>query len=127
MKKIEIFDTTLRDGEQATKGFKYKMKIVFVHFPMTVNIKDHEFIISNFIGERKSREAKILGDVKVSVQSDDVIIEGKSIEEVAQTAANIQQATKIRKKDLRKFIDGIYLYSKEWKLSEKYEWNLYKK
>ena len=40
-------------------------------------------------------------------------MEGVDIEEVSQTAANIQQACKIRKKDLRKFLDGIYVYSKE--------------
>ncbi len=46
-------------------------------------------------------------------EGEDVIVEGADIEKVAQTAANIQQATKIRKKDLRKFMDGIYVYSKE--------------
>jgi large subunit ribosomal protein L6 len=42
-----------------------------------------------------------------------VVVEGIDLDEVAQTAANIQQATKIRRKDLRKFLDGIYVYSKE--------------
>ncbi|MFQ6053494.1 MAG: 50S ribosomal protein L6, partial [Candidatus Bathyarchaeia archaeon] len=46
-------------------------------------------------------------------QGDDIIIEGIDIEEVGQTAANIQRATKIRRKDLRKFLDGIYVYNKE--------------
>jgi ribosomal protein L6P/L9E len=35
------------------------------------------------------------------------------IQAVGQTAANIQQATRIRRKDLRKFLDGIYVYAKE--------------
>jgi large subunit ribosomal protein L6 len=96
-----------------TEGFTYKMKIVFVHFPMTVRVQGRKFVIQNFIGERKNRETDIVGDVKVRVDGDDVIIEGVDIEEVAQTAANIQQACKIRRKDLRKFIDGIYVYSKE--------------
>ena len=61
----------------------------------------------------KDRDAKIVGGVKVSVEKEDVVIQGVDIEEVAQTAANIQQACKIRKKDLRKFLDGIYVYSKE--------------
>ena len=96
-----------------TQGFTYRLKIVFVHFPMTVRVQGRRLVIQNFIGERKDREAKIVGDVKVSVEKEDVIVEGVDIEEVAQTAANIQQACRIRRKDLRKFLDGIYVYSKE--------------
>lgn len=96
-----------------TKGFTYKMKIVFVHFPMTLRIEENQIAIQNFTGERKPRDAKIVGDAKVSVDGEDVIVEGIDLEEVAQTAANIQTAVKIRRKDRRKFLDGIYVYSKE--------------
>ena len=96
-----------------TKGFTYKMKIVFVHFPMTLRIEENQIAIQNFSGERKPRDAKIVGDAKVSVDGEDVIVEGIDLEEVAQTAANIQTAVKIRRKDRRKFLDGIYVYSKE--------------
>jgi len=96
-----------------TQGFTYRLKIVFVHFPMTVRIEGRRIEIQNFIGERKAREAKIAGGAKVRVEGEDVIVEGIDIDDVAQTAANIQQSMKIRKKDLRKFLDGIYVYSKE--------------
>lgn len=96
-----------------TEGFTYRLKIVFVHFPMTVRVQGRRVVIQNFIGERKPREAKIVGGAEVRVEGEDVIVEGVDIEEVAQTAANIQQAMKIRRKDLRKFLDGIYVYSKE--------------
>jgi large subunit ribosomal protein L6 len=96
-----------------TRGFTYRMKIVFVHFPMTVRVEGRRVMIQNFIGERKPRYADIVGDVRVHVEGEDVIVEGVDVEEVGQTAANIQQATKIRRKDLRKFLDGIYVYSKE--------------
>ena len=96
-----------------TQGFTYKLKIVFIHFPMTIQVIDNKVIINNFIGERKPREAKIQGKVNVHIEGDDIIVQGINIEDVAQTAANIQQATHIRKKDLRKFLDGIYVYSKE--------------
>ena len=95
------------------KGFTYKMKIVFVHFPITVRVEGRQIIIQNFIGERKPRAAKVVGDVRVTIKGDDVILEGVNIEHVSQTAANIRKATKIRRKDLRKFLDGIYVYSKE--------------
>jgi large subunit ribosomal protein L6 len=95
-----------------TQGFTHKLKIVFSHFPITVRVIDDEVFIENFTGERNQRKAKIRGDVTVSVKGEDVIIQGINIEDVSQTAANIQQATKIRKKDPRVFLDGIYLYEK---------------
>jgi len=96
-----------------TQGFTYRLKIVFVHFPMTIRIQGKRILIQNFLGERRPREATIIGETTVSVQGDDVIVEGINIEDVGQTAANIQQATRIRRKDLRKFLDGIYVFSKE--------------
>jgi large subunit ribosomal protein L6 len=96
-----------------TQGFTYKLKIVFVHFPMTIRVQDNKVLIQNFLGERRPRVAEIVGSVNVSVERDDVIVKGVDIEQVGQTAANIQQATKIRRKDLRKFMDGIYVYNKE--------------
>jgi len=95
-----------------SEGFVYKMKIVFVHFPTAVKIVGKEVHIENFVGERKPRVATILGNTKVTVKQDDIIIEGIDLDEVSQTAANIQTRAKIRNKDLRKFLDGIYVYSK---------------
>lgn len=95
-----------------TKGFTYKLKIVFSHFPISVKVKENTVLIENFTGERSSRKAKVMGDVKVSTKGDDVIVQGISIEDVSQTAANIQNATKIKKKDPRVFLDGIYVYER---------------
>lgn len=96
-----------------TDGFTYRMKIVFAHFPMTVKPQGDKVIIDNFIGERHPRSAKIVGDAKVSVKGDEVIITGVNKEDVGQTMANLEQATKIRGKDPRVFQDGIYLVSRE--------------
>ena len=95
-----------------SRGFTYKLKIVSSHFPITVKVSDGKVYIENFIGERRPRTAKIVGDVKVKVEGEDVIVQGINLEDVSQTAANIQQATKIRKKDPRVFLDGIYIYEK---------------
>jgi len=46
------------------------------------------------------------------VKGDDIIVQGTSIEGVSQTAANIEQATAVRQRDPRKFLDGIYVYDK---------------
>jgi len=95
-----------------TKGFTYKLKIVYSHFPITVKVQGNRIIIENFIGERSPRTAKIVGDVKVIVKGDDILVQGADIEAVSQTAANIEQATRVKNKDPRKFLDGIYIYEK---------------
>ncbi len=95
-----------------TTGFTYKLKIVFSHFPISVKTEGNKVVIENFTGERSPRVAKIVGDATVSVTSDDVNVQGINLEEVSQTAANIQQATKVKKKDPRVFLDGIYVYER---------------
>lgn len=95
-----------------TTGFTYKMKIVFSHFPITVKVEGKNFLISNFTGERSPRISKIMGNTKVTIKGDDIFVQGISLEDVSQTAANIQNSTKIRNKDPRVFLDGIYVYEK---------------
>jgi large subunit ribosomal protein L6 len=95
-----------------TTGFTYKLKIVFSHFPITVKVAGNCLTIANFTGERNPRKAKIMGDTKVTVKGDDIIVQGINLEDVSQTAANIQNSTKIKSKDPRVFLDGIYVYEK---------------
>jgi large subunit ribosomal protein L6 len=94
------------------KGFSYKLKIVFSHFPISVKVQGKTVVIENFTGERRARRVKMIGDVKVKVQSEDIVVEGINLEDVSQTAANIEQATKVKKKDPRVFLDGIYVYER---------------
>jgi large subunit ribosomal protein L6 len=94
------------------KGFTYKLKIIFSHFPISVKTKEKNMLIENFMGERNPRKVKTIGNVQIKVQSEDVIVQGLNLEEVAQTAANIEQATKVKRKDPRIFLDGIYVYEK---------------
>lgn len=101
-----------------TRGFTYKLKIVFSHFPISVKVREKTVVIENFTGERSPRIAKIMGDTKVIVKEEDVIVQGANIEHVSQTAANIQNATKIKKKDPRVFLDGIYVYERHEGMEE---------
>jgi large subunit ribosomal protein L6 len=94
------------------KGFTYKIKIVFSHFPISVKIQGKMVLIENFTGERRARRAKILGDVKVKVEAEDVIVQGLNLEDVSQTSANIEQVTKVKRKDPRIFLDGLYVYER---------------
>jgi large subunit ribosomal protein L6 len=95
-----------------TNGFTYKLKVVFAHFPVTVKVKGDTIIIENFTGERSPRTAKIKGDSKVTVKGEDVIVQGLNLEDVSQTAANMERATKVTRKDPRIFLDGIYIYER---------------
>lgn len=95
-------------------GYKYRMKIVFAHFPITVKIKDGKVHVENFFGERKARISNIVGDsTKVAIEGDDIVITGPHFEHVSQTAANIELSTRVKNKDQRVFLDGVYVYSRE--------------
>ena len=97
-----------------TSGFSYKLKIVYAHFPVTVKVQEKEkkVLIENFTGEKTPRVARVVGSAKVKVVSDEIHVQGSNLQDVSQTASNIQSATKIRDKDQRVFLDGIYIFEK---------------
>ena len=109
-KTAESLINSLIKGVQ--KGYTFKMKIVYAHFPITVKAKDGNINVENFQGERAPRVSKIFGDTKVVPKGDDVIITGPVLTDVSQTAAALQQNTKVKNKDSRVFLDGIYLFEK---------------
>jgi large subunit ribosomal protein L6 len=53
-----------------------------------------------------------MGASSVAVQGDELIVAGINKEHVGQTAANIEQATRIKRRDPRVFQDGIYCIEK---------------
>ncbi len=98
--------------EGMTYGYTIKMKIVYAHFPTTVKIKEKKVLIENFQGERAPRISRIRGSTKVSSKGDEVILTGPVLTDVTQTAAEIELKTRVKNKDHRVFLDGIYIYSK---------------
>jgi large subunit ribosomal protein L9e len=104
-----------------TKGFKYKMRYVYAHFPINVNVDKNaetglwNVEIRNFIGEKIVRNVTCQPGVDVEIskaQKDELILMGNSLENVSQSAADIQQICRVRNKDIRKFLDGIYVSEK---------------
>jgi len=97
-----------------TKGFLYKMRAVYAHFPINCIIQDegHAVEIRNFLGEKTVRHVDMLDGVVISeskAQKDELILEGNDIDNVSQSAASIQGKCRVRNKDIRKFLDGIYV------------------
>jgi large subunit ribosomal protein L6 len=90
-------------------GVEAKMKVVAAHFPMKVSVKGEELIIENFLGEKFPRTTRLWPGTKAEVEGDIVTLTGHDVEQVGQSAANIERVTHIRDYDPRVFQDGIYL------------------
>lgn len=96
----------------AANGYSAKLKICSGHFPMTVNLDGNKFSVKNFLGEKVPRAINIKPGVKVEIQGDTIKITGVDKDLVGQTAANIEQLTRITNRDRRIFQDGIYILEK---------------
>ena len=99
--------------EGVVDGYTIKMKVVFSHFPINVKIDGKRVLIENFQGERAPRVTKIWGETKVVPKGDDVIITGHVLTDVSQTAAEIENGSRVKNKDHRVFLDGIYKFEKK--------------
>lgn len=100
-----------------TRGFQYKMRSVYAHFPINVTTQEKGSIVEirNFLGEKILRRVKMQAGVTCvnsTAVKDELILEGNDIELVSRSAAQIQQSTMVKDKDIRKFLDGIYVSEK---------------
>ena len=99
--------------EGLLEGYTIKMKVVYAHFPITVKVKEKTVLIENFQGERAPRMTTVVGNTKIVPKGEDVILTGEVWTDITQTAANIELKTKVKNKDHRVFLDGIYVYEKK--------------
>jgi len=95
-----------------SEGWEYTMEVFYSHFPMQVRAESEEVVIENFLGERAPRRTPIHGDTSVEVDDETLVLSGPSIEDVGQTAADIEQLTRVQGKDTRVFQDGVYITEK---------------
>lgn len=95
-----------------TEGWEYEMEVFYSHFPMQVNVDGGEIIITNFLGETASRRTDIRGETDVEINDEEITLSGPDIEDVGQTAADIEQLTRVKDKDPRVFQDGVYITQK---------------
>ena len=92
-----------------TFGAEARLKVVPAHFPMKVQVKENHILIENFLGEKHPRSSDLVPGTSAKVEGEFVILSGYDIEQVGQSAANIERASRIRDYDPRVFQDGIYL------------------
>ena len=95
-----------------TEGWEYKMEVFYSHFPMQVRVDGDEVVIENFLGEKAPRRTTIHGETDVSVDGERLVLSGPNKEDVGQTAADIEQLTRVSGKDTRVFQDGVYITEK---------------
>jgi len=101
-----------------TCGFQYKMKSVYAHFPINIiTIEEGKGIeIRNFLGEKKVRKVYLAKDVLCKINDavkDEITVYGNDLTLVSISAAKIQRSCQVKNKDIRKFLDGIYVSNKE--------------
>ncbi len=98
-----------------SEGYEYQLQICSTHFPTSVKIDKEKnlFIIKNFLGENKDRVVKLIPGVEIKIEGDIIKINSINKELAGQQAADIESASRIRKKDKRVFQDGIWIIKKE--------------
>ena len=81
----------------------------------TIDKSGQKCEIRNFLGEKVVRKVDALEGVKVVRSSDvkdEIVVSGNSIENVSKTCALISMVCTVKRKDIRKFLDGIYVSEK---------------
>ena len=107
---VETIAAHIRNMVEGTMcGYKYSLKVVYSHFPMSLAVEKGVVNVKNFLGEKYARKVKIIGKTKVEVKWQDVTVSGIDKDEVGQTASNLEQKTKVKNKDIRRYKDGIYI------------------
>merc|ERR1711990_1430815 len=100
-----------------TLGFRYKLRAAYAHFPINCTVVDGgaQLEVRNFLGEKFLRKGPMAEGVTVEIsraQKDELYVNGNDIEAVSKSAARIQQSTTVKNKDIRKFLDGLYVSEK---------------
>lgn len=97
-----------------TSGFEYKMRLVYAHFPINTAIEDKGKVVEirNFLGEKIVRRVEMLPGTTIArsdAVKDELILQGSDVESVSRSCALIHQVCLVKNKDIRKFLDGIYV------------------
>jgi large subunit ribosomal protein L9e len=99
-----------------TKGYIYKMRFAYSHFPINVQLTkegDAQAVeVRNFLGESRVRKVVMPAGVTVAKSAnvkDEICLEGNDLELVSGSAARVHESCLVKNKDIRKFLDGLYV------------------
>jgi large subunit ribosomal protein L6 len=101
----------------AVAGHMYRLKMCSSHFPMTATMSGSSFVLKNFLGEKVPRTLTLKQGATVKIEGNEITVESPDIEKAGQVAADIELLTRIVKRDIRVFQDGIYITKKSKKES----------
>merc|ERR1711879_185383 len=111
-----IISTVAKQITGVMGGFRYKMRLVYAHFPINYSIVDggKRIEVRNFVGQKKVFISDMMGETTVSMgeMRDEIYVEGIDLRDVSQSAARIHLSCRVKKKDIRKFLDGVYVWAK---------------
>mmetsp|Transcript_30715 Transcript_30715/g.99932 ORF Transcript_30715/g.99932 Transcript_30715/m.99932 type:complete len:213 (-) Transcript_30715:157-795(-) len=120
-KKIAVLRTVISHVRNmfngVCTGYTYKMRMVYAHFPINVAIEGggKKVEIRNFLGEKRVRKVDLLEGVTILRSTDvkdELVLSGNDVENVSASCLLIAQSCSVLRKDLRKFLDGIYVSEK---------------
>mmetsp|Transcript_865 Transcript_865/g.1448 ORF Transcript_865/g.1448 Transcript_865/m.1448 type:complete len:189 (-) Transcript_865:49-615(-) len=115
---IKTVLTTIRNLiKGVTEGYRYKLRFAYAHFPVNVSVEGQNVEIRNFLGEKIVRRVPIPEGIKVertdpSKVKDELVLTGNDVLQVSQASARVHQSCLVKDKDIRKFLDGIYVQTK---------------
>ncbi|KAL7700867.1 60S ribosomal protein L9 [Lotmaria passim] len=100
-----------------TKGYRFKVRCAYAHFPINVSVDGQNIEVRNFLGEKRVRRQVVPNTVSVSQTDpakvkDEIVFDGNDLEQVSREAALLHQMCLVKNKDIRKFLDGIYVQTK---------------
>merc|ERR1712195_142751 len=89
----------------------------FKHLPIDITMKGdkNKIEIRNFLGEKIVRTVDAYPGVTATRSADikdEIVVVGNDIDNVSKTCALVQQICAVKRKDIRKFLDGIYVSAK---------------
>ncbi|MGC9079303.1 MAG: 50S ribosomal protein L6 [Nanopusillaceae archaeon] len=100
------------DIHGVVNGYRYKLKAVYIHYPIKLKLDKNKLVIENFMGGKNPIVIEIPEGVKASINENEIILEGYDLEKLGNLAGLIENSVRLRDKDLRKFQDGIYIVEK---------------